>query len=118
MRHNGCTVLFTVIMLLTVAVLAVSVPLYASLDFQLEDIGLSLETSQGRERKQEAEYDRVAVALPAARAELETLQPQADESAARVTELKALRKTLRAQKAELEAAATAASVPGTEALHE
>ena len=77
----------------------------ASLDFQLEDTARSLETSRGRERKQQHEYDEVTAELPLVRAELEELQPRADAAAEEVRTLKEERKRLRAEKKELEQAA-------------
>ena len=75
-------------MLLFSFFLAGWVILRADLDFRMADTALSLETSQGRERKQQAEYDQVVAELPMARAELAELQPKADAAAAEVKELK------------------------------
>ncbi len=76
----------------------------AELDFQLADVELSLETSRGRERKQQFEYDEVTEELPRTRAELSEVQPAADAAAEKVAELKAERKALRKEKADLEEA--------------
>ena len=110
--------LFTAVMLAFCLFLVWFIPTRASLDFSLSDIDKSLETSYGRERKQQAEYDAVTTELPRVRAELEAIQPQADAAAADVAALKEARKTLRAEKAELESllesqsAAEESPVPG------
>ncbi len=96
--------LFTAGMLLFCACMAAFTVLRGSLDFQREDLGRSLETSYGRERKQQAEYDQVSEELPLTRAELEETQPLADAAATRVTQLKSRRKDLRAEKKALEEA--------------
>ena len=93
---------FSVFMLIFCIVLIAYVPLKAVLDFRLSEAVLSLETSKGRERKQQYEYDQVTSELPRTRAELETAQPLADAALQEVTELKALRKELRAEKKRLE----------------
>lgn len=95
--------LFIGVMLLFCAFLTAFVLLRGSLSFQLADLALSLETSQGRERKQQYEYDQVQTELPLTRAELEETQPLADAAAEKVSQLKAERKRLRAEKKELEA---------------
>ncbi len=74
------------------------------MDFRLADIELSLETSYGRERKQQYEYDEVTEKLPLTRAELEETKPLAEEAEAAVRALKEERKALREEKATLEAA--------------
>ena len=90
--------LFAVLMLGFCLLLFVWVPLKSILDFRLSEARLSLETSQGRERKQQYEYDEVVAALPEARAQLTELQPRSDAAAQDVADLKALRKELRAEK--------------------
>ena len=103
--------LFVVTMLLISLLLFWYAPLQVNLHFQLEDLALSLDTSRQREAKQQYEYDQVAAQLPITQAELALLQPQADDAAARETELRTQRKTLRTQQADitqqLEAAQTA-----------
>ena len=64
------TGLFVLIMLAFSLLMAAWVPLRAALDFSMADTALSLETSRGRERKQQMEYDQVLKDLPAAREEL------------------------------------------------
>jgi TolA-binding protein len=99
------TSLFIAVMLLFSAVMAVFVPLRSGLNFSLEDTARSLETSRGRERKQQAEYDEVTAELPRVREELRETQPRAEAAAEEVKRLKEVRKQLRAEKKALEAAA-------------
>ena len=99
--------LFTGILIGFCAFMIWFVPARGDLDFQLADIEKSLDTSYGRERKQQYEYDEVTEELPRVRAELAEIQPQADAAAAEVSSLKETRSALRAEKAELEAAVQA-----------
>ena len=94
---------FACVLLLFCLALIVWVPLRGILDARLTEASLSLETSQGRERKQEYEYAQVSEELPATRARLEETQPLADAAAEEVAALKARRKELRAEKKHLEA---------------
>lgn len=67
-----------------------------------EDIAqakISLEAVQGRLRKQQQEYAEALEALPAALAELETLQPQAQAAYEQEQSLRQQRKDLRAENA-------------------
>ena len=93
---------FSVLMLLFCLLMIAYVPLKAVLDFRMSEALLNLETSRGRERRQQYEYDQVSSDLPLTRAELETAQPLADAALQEVTDLKALRKELRAKKKRLE----------------
>ena len=77
-------------------------PLNAYLDFRLSEAAMDLETSQGRERKQDFEYNQVVEAIPLTRQELDEAQPRADSLLQEVTDLKASRKELRAEKKRLE----------------
>ena len=101
-REKGLIWIFAAVMLLFSLGLALWIPLRARLDFQLADTRLSLETSQGRERKQQMEYDQVSEELPKVRAELAETQPLAEAAAAKVKALKETRKELRARKKMLE----------------
>ena len=101
---KGC---FVLVMLVFCAAMAFFAIERASLDFSLEDVQRSLETSQGRERKQKHEYDETAAQLPLTRAELEETLPRAEAAAEETARLKAERKRLREEKKELEAARTA-----------
>ncbi len=94
---------FILIMFLFVLFLAVWTPLNARQSARLQEARMSLETSQGRERKQQHEYDQVLEELPKARQELAEIQPRTDEALQLVADLKAQRKDLRATKKELEA---------------
>ena len=96
------TAVFCAVMFLFSLFMLVIIPLRSYQRFQTADLELSLETSQGRERKQQYEYDEVTVALPAAREKLQELQPLADEAKALKNELKERRKALREEKAALE----------------
>ena len=93
--------IFTGILLLFCLFLVWFIPDRADLDFRLADIDLSLETSYGRERKQQYEYDQVTAELPVVRAELEETQPLADAASETVDRLKEERRRLREEKAEL-----------------
>ena len=83
---------FTIVLILCCLFLVWFVPTRSNLDFQLADIEKSLDTSRGRERKQQYEYDEVVAELPRIQAELAQTQPLADEAAAAVAELKEKRK--------------------------
>lgn len=93
---------FVLVMLLFSAAMAFYTIERASLDFQKADLQLSLETSYGRERKQQHEYDEVTSQLPLTRGELAETAPKAEAASAEVTRLKEERKRLRAEKKELE----------------
>ncbi len=101
--------LFACIMLFLALIWMILIPYRSVLSFQQEDLVLSLETSYGRERKQQHEYDEVTVKLPETREELEQLQPQAEAVQEEVAELKALRKELRAKLKKLRESADQAS---------
>ena len=96
------TVFFVIIMMISCLWLIVWVPLNAYLDFRLSEAAMDLETSQGRERKQDFEYNQVVEAIPLTRQELDEAQPRADSLLQEVTDLKASRKELRAEKKRLE----------------
>ena len=95
-------VIFTAVMLAFCLYMVWYVPAMSALEFQLQDVTASLETSRGRERKQQYEYDEVIEKLPKTRAELAETQPKADEAADRVAALKEERKALREEKERLE----------------
>lgn len=95
-------VLFSVIMIIFVLFVVWFLPSVSERRFQLDDIRKSLETSRGRERKQQYEYDETAAAIPETEAELERLIPQAEAAEAEVKELKKERKKLRNEKKDLE----------------
>ena len=95
-------VIFVLVMLLCVLFIAWYLPTVSSLRFRLQDANVSLETSQGRERKQQHEYDETVAALAAAQDELARVQPLADQAAEEKKALKEERKQLRQEKKELE----------------
>lgn len=82
---------------------------------RIADTRQSLETSRGRENKQQSEYDKAVRDLPAAQAELMEKQPLAEAAEKQVAELKERRNSLRREKQELEnqSAVPAASEEGT-----
>ena len=96
------TILFVVIMAVTCLWIIVWVPVNALLDFRLSEAAMDLETSQGRERKQDYEYAQVSETLPLTQQELAEAGPRAELLLEEVTELKARRKELRAEKKRLE----------------
>jgi len=91
-------------LLLFCAAMAVFTVMRGELDFQLDDTARSLETSRGRERKQQAEYDEAAAAIPQVREELEEVRPLAQEAKENVKKLKEERKRLREENAKSTAA--------------
>jgi len=113
-RTSPLIIVFTCIMLAFCAFLFWYVLTMNSLSFRLTDTRLSLETSQGRERKQQAEYNQVSLELPETRQALEALLPETEAAQAQVDALKAERKALREKKKALEEAlpgSQPASVP-------
>ena len=101
-QHRFFPAFFTVVMLIAVLFLAWYIPAVCERGFQLEDVRKSLETSQGRERKQQYEYDETVAAIPEAEAELARIAPLAEAAQKEVKELKKERKQLRKEKKELE----------------
>ena len=95
---------FACVMFVFVLFMVWYVPNHSERVFQLQDVAKSVETSHGRERKQQYEYDEAAAELPEVLSELEEIQPQADAAAQKVAELKEERKKLRLEKEELESA--------------
>ncbi len=101
-KQSALPVLFTLIMLIFVLFVVWYLPAVGQRRFQIEDLRKSLETSQGRERKQTNEYNETVVAIPEIQSELDRLLPQAEEAKQLVNDLKAERKKLREEKKELE----------------
>lgn len=95
-------VTFTFVMLICVLFIIWYLPSVSQRRFQLEDIQKSLETSLGRERKQQSEYDETVSSIPVVEAELEQVLPQTEAAKAEVKALKKERKALRSEKKELE----------------
>lgn len=88
--------IFAIGMLLFCGLLAWTAVDIHHLQAQTQELRTSLETSQGRERKQQYEYDAVASEIPLLQAELAVVQPQAEAAATQEAELRARRKELRA----------------------
>ena len=86
------------------AFMAWYIPSMASIETKTADTRLSLETSRGRENKQQDEYDKAVTELPEVKEQLSAAQPQAQAAEEKVAALKARRKELRAEKQELEEA--------------
>ena len=101
-KQTVLPVVFTLVMLACVLFFVWYLPSVSICRLQLDDVRKSLETSQGRERKQQSEYDAAVAALPEADAELERLIPLMESAQEEVTRLKAERKKLRGEKEELE----------------
>ena len=93
--------LFALVMVLACFATAWYAYQHETLSFAIEDVRVSLETSQARERKQQYEYDQVSKALPETVLELNEIQPKADAAKAEETELREKRKALRATVSEL-----------------
>lgn len=101
-KNSSLAILFTLIMLICVLFVVWYLPAVSQRHFQLEDIQKSLETSLGRERKQQAEYDETVALIPAVEAELERVIPLTEAAKEKVKSLKKERKSLRKEKKELE----------------
>ena len=101
-RSSVLPVLFVSVMLLCVLFVVWYLPAVNERRFMLQDVRKSIETSQGRERKQQYEYDETAAAIPEVQAELERLLPLYDQISQEVGLLKEERKKLRREKKELE----------------
>lgn len=95
---------FIAVLLLCSITVAVSVFHQASLTRQINEAQRNLRTMQGRLLKQEMEFAEVLEAIPAAQAELELLQPQAQAAYDQEQALRQQRKELRAENASLAAA--------------
>lgn len=101
-RKSFFPLLFVLVMLLCVLFISWYLPTVSTLRFSLEDRKISLETSQGRERKQQHEYDEAVSALAEAKEELEMIHPQAEAAAETKKVLKEERKALKQEKKDLE----------------
>lgn len=114
MKHKSfLPVLFSIVMLVSVVFLIWYLPASGQLRFDLEDTQKSLETSQGRERKQQYEYDETVAAIPVTEAELERLSPLVESAQKEVKELKKERKKLRNEKKKLESTDSSVSEGGS-----
>ena len=108
MKKSALPVLFSLVMMFCVLFLIWYLPAVAQLRFDLADTQKSLETSLGRERKQQYEYDETVAAIPVTEAELERLAPLVESAQKEVKELKKERRKLRNEKKKLEGAAAVA----------
>ena len=106
MREARCPgwfrALFVAVMLSVCALLAFFAVDQVRLQSKIADLTLSLETSRGREARQNHEYDEVVAALPEIRAELKRVQPLADAAKAVENDLRQQRKDIRAENAALQ----------------
>ena len=98
-KRSFLPAVFTLVMLACVLFVVWYVP---AVHFQLQDVQKSLETSQGRERKQQYEYDKTVASLPEVQAELERIIPLSEAASLEVQTLKEKRKELRDEKKMLE----------------
>ena len=94
--------LFALVMILFVLFIVWYLPSAGELRFRIDDVAKSIETSRGRERKQQYEYDKVVSEIPEVRTALDQILPQAENAKEEVTALKAERKRLRGEKKKLE----------------
>ena len=101
-KRSFLPAVFTLVMLACVLFVVWYVPAVHALRFQLQDVQKSLETSQGRERKQQYEYDKTVASLPEVQAELERIIPLSEAASLEVQTLKEKRKELRDEKKMLE----------------
>ena len=101
--RSSLPVFFAIVMILFVLFIVWYLPSSGELRFRIDDVGKSIETSRGRERKQQYEYDETVSAIPEVQAEIDRVRPLAEAAALEITELKAERKRLRAVKKDLDA---------------
>lgn len=102
-RGSGCfRGLFVTVMLIVCVLLAVFAVDQVRLRAQIADLTLSLETSRGREARQNHEYDEAVAALPVAQAELARIEPLAAAAQAEEKELRQQRKDIRAENVSLQ----------------
>jgi len=94
--------LFTVLMLVFVLFLVWYIPAASQRTFLLLDTQQSLETNQGRERKQQYEYDKVSAEIPEIRTELEQVLPETEAAQQELETLRDQKKKLKKEKKELE----------------
>ena len=113
-RRSLLVPVFSCVMLVFVLFMLWYVPSVSSRRFELADAELSLETSRGRERKQQYEYDQATAEFDPVRAELADVQPKTDAAEQKVKELKELRRELRQEKKELESRLNAPAQEGKE----
>ena len=101
-RSSFFPLLFTAVMLVFVLFLVWYIPAVSHRSFLLLDTQQSLETNQGRERKQQYEYDKVSAEIPEIRAELEQVLPETEAAQQELEALREQKKKLKKEKKELE----------------
>jgi predicted nucleic acid-binding Zn-ribbon protein len=101
-KISGFSVCCVVFLFVFAAFMVWYIPSMSSLQTKITDTRQSLETSRGRENKQQDEYDKAVADLPVIKAELAEKAPLAEAAEQEVTELKARRKELRQEKKALE----------------
>ena len=94
--------LFIAVMLAVCMLLACFAVDQVRLRAQIADLTLSLETSRGREARQNHEYDEAVAALPLVQEELARVAPLAEEAKAQESDLRQQRKDIRAENAALQ----------------
>lgn len=95
------TVLLVIVLLLCSATVVGGIFYQANMQEQITQAQANLNTAQGRLRKQQAEFAEYTEALPQVLAQLEELQPLADEAYAQEQTLRQQRKDLRAENSAL-----------------
>ena len=90
------------ILLIFTAFMIWYVPSVASVQSGLKETRQSLETSRGRENKQQDEYNKAVEELPLVQADLAEKGPLAEQAEENVSALKARRNELRSEKESLE----------------
>ncbi len=101
-RFSFFSLCCVVLLFLFSAFMAWYLPSASSLRANIEEISQSLETSRGRESKQQYEYDKAVEELPLIQAELAEKAPLAEQAAEAVSVLRSRKKELLAEKKELE----------------
>lgn len=110
--------LVVIVLLLCSATVAGTILRNAPIRAEISQVTAKLEAAQQRLKKQQVEYAQVQADLPVTLAELETLQPQADEAYARAQALRQQRKELRAANAEQQAQIAALTAQTADASDE
>ena len=96
------TILCVMVLFVFAAFLTWYIPSQASVLSGIEETKRSLETSRGREGKQQDEYDKAVQDLPVIQAELREKKPLVEEAEKNVADLKNRRNELRQEKEDLE----------------
>ena len=101
-RVSGLSLCFVFVFFVFALFMSWYIPSISSVSARIAETKQDLETSEGRERKQQEEYDKAVEELPLVQQELAEKNPVADEAEQKVADLKARRKELRAEKKALE----------------